>query len=77
MPDVSSRKNALTCCCARLKWFVPNSRQARVVFAGQHNIPYENYRERHAELLQRWRDQILFLGVLNGRPGHGELLRCL
>ncbi len=40
--------------------------QARVVFAGQYDIAYENYRERHAELLQRWRDRIVFLGVLDG-----------
>ena len=39
---------------------------ARVVFAGQHNIAYENYRERHAALLRRWRDRIVFLGVLEG-----------
>ncbi len=57
-PDLLLR--ALEVVCAKFP-------QARVVFAGQHNIQYENYRERHAELLQRWRDQILFLGVLNGR----------
>ena len=39
---------------------------ARVVFAGQYNIPYENYRERHATLLQRCRDRVVFLGVLEG-----------
>ncbi len=39
---------------------------ARAVFAGQYNIPYENYRERHATLLQRCRDRVVFLGVLEG-----------
>lgn len=38
----------------------------RVLFAGQYRIAYENYHERHAALLQRWRDQVLFLGVLDG-----------
>ena len=38
----------------------------RVVFAGQNDIAYENYRERHEALLQRRRGQARFLGVLEG-----------
>ncbi len=40
--------------------------QVRVVFAGQHDIAYEDYRERHAALLRRWSRQVTFLGVLRG-----------
>lgn len=37
---------------------------ARIVFAGQHQIPYEGYWDRHRELSDRYRDQLVFLGVL-------------
>ena len=37
---------------------------ARVVFAGQHQIPYESYWPRHQHLVERYRDQLLFLGVV-------------
>jgi len=37
---------------------------ARVVFAGQHLIPYESYWPRHQDLVDRYRDQIVFLGVV-------------
>ena len=40
--------------------------RVRVVFAGQHNIAYERTQERHASLLERWRDRVVFLGVLSG-----------
>lgn len=40
--------------------------EVRVVFAGQHNIAYERTQEHHASLLERWRDRVLFLGVLQG-----------
>ncbi len=40
--------------------------QVRVVFAGQHEVAYEHTLERHAALLERWRDRIRFLGVLRG-----------
>jgi glycosyltransferase involved in cell wall biosynthesis len=37
---------------------------ARVVFAGQHQIPYESYWPRHQDLVDRYRDQLVFLGVV-------------
>src|SRR5436305_6373884 len=37
---------------------------ARVVFAGQHQIPYESYWPRHQWLVDRYRDQLVFLGVV-------------
>ena len=37
---------------------------ARVVFAGQHQIPYESYWPRHKPLVDRYRDQLVFLGVV-------------
>lgn len=37
---------------------------ARVVFAGQHQIPYESYWPRHKELVDRYQDQLVFLGVV-------------
>jgi glycosyltransferase involved in cell wall biosynthesis len=38
--------------------------QARIVFAGQHQIPYESYWPRHQPLVDRFRDQLVFLGVV-------------
>jgi len=38
--------------------------KARVAFAGQHVIPYEDYWQRHQALIERYRDRLLFLGVL-------------
>jgi len=40
---------------------------ARVVFAGQHKIPYEDTWERHAELVNQYRDQLNFLGLITSR----------
>ncbi|MFL6193925.1 MAG: glycosyltransferase family 4 protein [Thermoanaerobaculia bacterium] len=37
---------------------------ARIVFAGQHQIPYEAYWPRHQELVERFRGQLVFLGVV-------------
>ena len=37
---------------------------ARIVFAGQHQIPYESYWPRHQPLVDRYRDQLVFLGVV-------------
>jgi len=37
---------------------------ARVVFAGQHQIPYEAYWPRHQPLVDRFRDQLVFLGIV-------------
>jgi glycosyltransferase involved in cell wall biosynthesis len=37
---------------------------ARIVFAGQHQIPYEAYWPRHQPLVDRYRDQLVFLGVV-------------
>jgi glycosyltransferase involved in cell wall biosynthesis len=43
---------------------------ARVVFAGQHQIPYEAYWPRHQDLVERFRDQLVFLGVV---PSPGDM----
>lgn len=37
---------------------------ARIVFAGQHQIPYESYWPRLQPVMDRFRDQLVFLGVL-------------
>ena len=37
---------------------------ARIVFAGQHQIPYEAYWPRHQPLVDRYRDQLVFLGIV-------------
>ena len=37
---------------------------ARLVFAGQHIIPYENTWERQQALVKQYRDQLIFLGLL-------------
>jgi glycosyltransferase involved in cell wall biosynthesis len=39
---------------------------ARIVFAGQNQIPYESYWDRHRELSRRYEDQLVFLGVIPG-----------
>lgn len=37
---------------------------ARIVFAGQHQIPYEAYWPRHQALVDRFKDQLVFLGIV-------------
>lgn len=37
---------------------------ARIVFAGQNQIPYETYWDRHRELSARYEDQLVFLGII-------------
>lgn len=37
---------------------------ARIVFAGQHEIPYESYWPRHRDLVERYRDHLIFLGIV-------------
>ncbi|HEY7213875.1 MAG TPA: glycosyltransferase family 4 protein [Thermoanaerobaculia bacterium] len=37
---------------------------ARLVFAGQHQIPYEAYWPRHQSLVDRFREQLVFLGIV-------------
>jgi glycosyltransferase involved in cell wall biosynthesis len=37
---------------------------ARIVFAGQHQIPYEAYWPRHQPLVDCYREQLVFLGVV-------------
>lgn len=39
--------------------------QTRVVFAGEYDIPYEDTWERNQALVQRYRDQLIFLGQLS------------
>jgi glycosyltransferase involved in cell wall biosynthesis len=36
---------------------------ARIVFAGEYEIPYENTWERHQDLVNTYRDQLIFLGL--------------
>jgi glycosyltransferase involved in cell wall biosynthesis len=38
---------------------------ARVVFCGEYNIPYEDTWKRHQELVNRYRDQLVFLGLVD------------
>ncbi|MBN2469879.1 MAG: glycosyltransferase family 4 protein [Anaerolineae bacterium] len=38
---------------------------ARVVFAGEYDIKYEDTWERHQDLVQQYRDQLIFLGLLD------------
>jgi glycosyltransferase involved in cell wall biosynthesis len=38
--------------------------EARIVFAGQHQIPYEAYWPRHQPLVDRYREQLVFLGIV-------------
>lgn len=40
---------------------------ARVVFAGQYNIPYEDTWQRHQDLVEKYREQLIFLGVITDR----------
>lgn len=40
---------------------------ARIVFAGQYKIPYEDTWERHQDLVEKYRDQLIFLGVITSR----------
>jgi glycosyltransferase involved in cell wall biosynthesis len=37
---------------------------ARVVFAGEYDIKYEDTWERHQDLVQKYRDQLIFLGLM-------------
>ncbi len=37
---------------------------ARIVFAGEYDIKYESFWERNQELVQKYRDQLIFLGLL-------------
>ncbi len=38
---------------------------ARIVFAGQYDIPYENTWERYQPVVQQYKDQLIFLGLMN------------
>jgi glycosyltransferase involved in cell wall biosynthesis len=38
---------------------------ARIVFCGEYNIPYEDTWQRHQDLVNRYRDQIIFLGLVD------------
>ncbi|MCC7209398.1 MAG: glycosyltransferase family 4 protein, partial [Anaerolineae bacterium] len=40
---------------------------ARIVFAGQYNIPYEDTWETHRALVEQWRDHLIFLGEITSR----------
>jgi glycosyltransferase involved in cell wall biosynthesis len=40
----------------------------RVVFAGEYDIPYEDTWERHQDLVNRYRDQLIFLGLVDDMP---------
>lgn len=39
-------------------------KDARLVFAGEYNIPYESTWAKHQDLVVRYRDQLIFLGLL-------------
>jgi glycosyltransferase involved in cell wall biosynthesis len=38
---------------------------ARIVFAGQYDIPYENTWELYAPVVEKYRDQLIFLGLID------------
>ncbi|MCY3573077.1 MAG: glycosyltransferase family 4 protein [Chloroflexi bacterium] len=38
--------------------------QARIVFAGEYDIPYEGTWQRHSALVDKYREQLIFLGLL-------------
>lgn len=40
---------------------------ARVVFAGEYDIPYENTWQRHQDLVRTYREQLIFLGLIKDR----------
>ena len=37
---------------------------AHVAFAGQYIIPYENFYQQSLPLIERWRDRVHFLGLI-------------
>jgi glycosyltransferase involved in cell wall biosynthesis len=41
--------------------------RARIVFAGQYDIPYEDTWETHRALVEQYREQLIFLGVITSR----------
>ena len=40
---------------------------ARILFTGQHDVPYEDTWQRHRDLVKRFDSQLLFLGLLKSR----------
>lgn len=38
---------------------------ARIVFAGEYNIPYENTWEMYRPIVEQWRDRLIFLGLMS------------
>ncbi len=40
---------------------------ARIVFAGEYDIPYEDTWKRHAELVERFSSQLIFLGLIRDK----------
>jgi glycosyltransferase involved in cell wall biosynthesis len=38
---------------------------SRIVFAGEYDISYENFYGRHTKLVEKYRDSLVFLGLLN------------
>ena len=66
-PDVAIR--ALETICARY----PN---ARLVLAGEYLIPYEDFFERNRELVERFRDKLVFLGLLKDAQSMANFYRA-
>lgn len=50
---------------------------ARIVFAGQYDIKYEDTWERHQGLVQQYRDQLIFLGVITSREAMANFYAAL
>lgn len=50
---------------------------ARVVFAGQYNIPYEKTWEKHQDLVQKYKDQLTFLGIITSREAMANFYAAL
>lgn len=50
---------------------------ARIVFAGEYDIAYENTWQRHQGLVQRYADQLIFLGKLNSMQEMADFFAAL
>ncbi|HLY27805.1 MAG TPA: glycosyltransferase family 4 protein, partial [Aggregatilineales bacterium] len=50
---------------------------ARVVFAGQYDIPYENTWNLHQDIVQKYRDQLIFLGLLTDNQDMADFYAAL
>lgn len=50
---------------------------ARIVFAGQYDIPYEDTWKIHQPLIEKYRDQLIFLGIITSREAMANFYAAL